>query len=223
MKFVVLDSGPLISLALNGLLNTLEKLRQKFPTVQFVMTPQVKKEVIDKAFTVKKYELEAIKLQTLIDKRVIIPSSDLVQSNQLEKETARILRVANSTLKADGHFLEIVQIGEASCLAFCNLCGCDSVIALDERVTRLLTESPENLKAIQERKLHITVSINQKNLKDFKNFRFIRSTELVYIAYKNNLYDYKKDKLLLDALLYSLKHAGSSISTKEIEEIKSLA
>ena len=62
-----------------------------------------------------------------------------------------------------------------------------------------------------------------ENLKDFKNFRFIRSTELVYIAYKNNLYDYKKDKLLLDALLYSLKHAGSSISTKEIEEIKSLA
>jgi hypothetical protein len=223
MKFAILDSGPLISLTLNGLLHTIEKLKQKFPEVNFIVTPHVKKEVVDKALTVKKYELEAVKIQSLMEKEIILPSSDFVANNKLEKETQRIMNVANSTLKADRELLNVVQIGEASCLAFANLCNCENIIVIDERVTRLLTESPQNLKAIQERKLHMPVAINVKNLKEFKNFRFIRSAELAYIAYKNNLYDYKKDKVLLDAILYSLKFAGTSISSKEITEIKSLA
>jgi len=63
---------------------------------------------------------------------------------------------------------------------------------------------------------------NQKNIKEFKNFKYIRSSELVFITYKNGLYEYKKDKLLLDALLYSLKYSGTTISSKEIEEMKNI-
>jgi hypothetical protein len=222
MKFAILDSGPLISLTLNGLLHTLEKLKQKFPGVNFIMTPQVKKEVVEKALSVKRYELEAVKLQTLLTNKVILLSSDFVPNNKLEKETVRIMNIANTTIKADRELVNIVQIGEASCLAFANLCNCDNLIIIDERVTRLLTESPQNLKAIMERKLHMPVLVNSKNLKEFKTFKYIRSTELAYIAYKNNLYDYKKDKVLLDALLFSLKFSGTSISSKEIEEIKNL-
>lgn len=222
MKFAVLDSGPIISLTLNGVLHTLELLRNKFPDVAFILTPQVKKEIIDKPMTIKKYELEAIKVQTLIAKRTILMSTDFVPNNQLEKETQRILNLSNSIVRADGKTVPIVQIGEASCLAFSNLCKCESVIVIDERVTRLLTESPQNLKAIMERKLHMPISLSQKDLKEFKNFKYIRSAELVYLAYKNGLYDYKKDKLLLDALLYSLKYSGTSISSKEIDEIKGM-
>lgn len=222
MKFAILDSGPLISLTLNGLLHTLEKLKTKFTDINFIMTPQVKKEVVEKALSVKRYELEAVKIQTLLANKVILLSSDFVPNNKLERETARIMNVANTTIKADRELVNIVQIGEASCLAFANLCNCDNLIVIDERVTRLLTESPQNLKAIMERKLHMTVAVNTKNLKEFKNFKYIRSTELAYIAYKNNLYDYKKDRTLLDAILFSLKFSGTSISSKEIEEIKSL-
>lgn len=222
MKFAILDSGPLISLTLNGLLHTLEKLKTKFTDINFIITPQVKKEVVEKALSVKRYELEAVKIQTLLANKVILLSSDFVPNNKLERETARIMNVANTTIKADREPVNIVQIGEASCLAFANLCNCDNLIVIDERVTRLLTESPQNLKAIMERKLHMSVLINSKNLKEFKNFKYIRSAELAYIAYKNSLYDYKKDKTLLDAILYSLKYSGTSISTKEIEEIKSL-
>lgn len=222
MKFAVLDSGPIISLTLNGLLHTLEILKKRFPDVAFVLTPQVKKEIIDKPMTIKKYELEAVKVQTLVANKIIVMSTEFVPNNQLEKETQRILNLSNTTIRAEGKDVELVQIGEASCLAFSNLCNCESVIVIDERVTRLLTEAPQNLKSIMERKLHVPVSINQKNFKDFKNFKYIRSAELVYIAYKNNLYDYKKDKTLLDALLYSLKYSGTTISSKEIEEIKSL-
>jgi predicted nucleic acid-binding protein len=222
MKFAILDSGPIISLTLNGVLHTLDLLKSKFPDVVFILTPQVKKEIIDKPMTIKKYELEAIKVQTLISKKIILMSTEFVSNNQLEKETQRILNLSNSTVRAGGENIQIVQIGEASCLAFANLCNCESVIVIDERVTRLLTESPQNLKAIMERKLHMSIALNQKNLKEFKSFKYIRSAELVYIVYKNGLYDYKKDKILLDALLYSLKYSGTSISSKEIEEMKSL-
>jgi hypothetical protein len=222
MKFAVLDAGPIISLTLNGLLHTLELLKTKFPEVVFILTPQVKKEIVDKPLTIKKYELEAIKVQTLIENKVILMSTEFVANNLLEKETQRILNLSNSTVKADGKTIQIVQIGEASCIAFSNLCKCESVIVIDERITRLLTESPLNVKSIMERKLHVPISVNQKNLKDFKDLKYIRSAELVYIAYKNGLYEYKKDKTLLDALLYSLKFSGTSISSKEITEMKNL-
>lgn len=222
MKYAILDAGPLISLTLNGLLHTLELLKQKYPDVTFILTPQVKKEIIDKPLTIKKYELEAVKVQTLVASKVITMSTELVPNNQLEKETQRILTLSNSVVKADGKTIPIVQIGEASCIAFSNLCNCESVIVIDERITRLLTESPQNVKAIMERKLHMDITLNQKNLKEFKDLKYIRSAELVYIAYKNGLYDYKKDKTLLDALLYSLKFSGTSISSKEIDEMKSM-
>jgi len=222
MKIIVLDAGPLISLALNGLLHTIELLRAKFPEIVFVITPSVKKEVIDNAMKIKKYKLEAVKIQTMIDKKILISSSEFVSNNSLDKEEKRILSVANSSYKADGKFLSIVHSGEASCLAFANLCECDNLIAIDERATRLFTESPENLKQIMEKKLHIPVLMSSKNFKEFKNFKFIRSTELVYLAYKNNLYDYKKNSSTLDALLYALKYSGVSISSKEINEMKLL-
>jgi hypothetical protein len=222
MKFVILDAGPIISLTLNGLLNTLEKLKQKFPEIIFVITPDVYLEVVEKPMKVKKYELEAIKVRTLIDKKTISLSSDFVKNNLVQKETQKILEMSNSILKADRQNLQIIQAGEASCLAFANLCNRENLIVVDERAIRLLTESPENLKAIMEKKLHMTVSVNPRNLKEFKSLKFIRSTELAYLAFKNKLYDYAQDKQALDAILYSLKYSGTSISSKEIEEIKEI-
>lgn len=222
MKMLILDAGPLISLALNGLLHTLELLKTKFPDVVFVITPSVKKETIDNALIIKKYKLEAIKLQTMLNNKTLVLSSDFVNNNALDKEEKRILSIANSSYKADGKFLSIVHSGEASCLAFANLCNCDNLIVVDERAARLFTESPENLKQIMERKLHVPILVSSKNFKEFKDFRFIRSTELVYFAYKNSLYDYKKDTSTLDALLYALKYSGVAISSKEINEMKLL-
>ncbi len=223
MKFAILDAGPIISLTLNGLTHTITKLKEKFPNITFIITPQVKKETIEKGMTVKKYELEAVKIQDLINRGVINMSSDFIKNATLAKETERVLSLANKVVKANGEFIQIVQVGEASCLAFSRLCNAENLIIIDERVTRLLTESPDNLKKIMERKLHTSVNLNSSILKDFREFRYIRSTELAYIAYKNNLLEYSKNLQLLDAVLYSLKFAGTSISSKEIEEIKNLS
>jgi hypothetical protein len=74
-----------------------------------------------------------------------------------------------------------------------------------------------------ERKLHMSLKFNKKELRDFKDFRYIRSSEVLYIAYKNDLLELKKEKQTLDAVLYGVKLRGTAITSKEIEEMKSLA
>ena len=222
-KFLIVDAGPFISLTLNGMLYVFENLKKKFPEIKIIITSQVKKEVIDRPFKIKKYELEAIKITDLLDKKILTLSSEFVQNRLLEKETSAIIKSADSLLTGAGEIIRPIQEGEASCLAFSKLCGKENLIAIDERTTRLLTESPESLQNLMEKKTHMKLNFNGKNLKDFKNFRYIRSSELLFIAYKNDLLGLKKDKQILDAVLYSVKFKGTAVSSKEIEEMKTLA
>ena len=46
--------------------------------------------------------------------------------------------------------------------------------------------------------------------------------ENLWLAYKKNLIPVKKNKELLDALLYGVKFKGAAISSVEIEEMKKL-
>ena len=73
-----------------------------------------------------------------------------------------------------------------------------------------------------ENKLRIDLDANFDLIKDFGRFKFIRSSELVYMAYKKNLIGFGKSRDVLDALLYGLKFKGTTISSKEIEVIKGL-
>ena len=43
------------------------------------------------------------------------------------------------------------------------------------------------------------------------------------MAYKKNLLGLEKNSDVLDAMLYALKFTGTAVSSKEINEIKSLA
>lgn len=222
-KLLILDAGPLISLTMNGLLNVFENLKTKFPEIKIVLTPQVKRETIDRPLKIKKYELEAIKITELLEKGVLTPSSEFISNREIERETANMLKTANSIFRASGQTISPIQEGEASCLALSKLCGMENLIVIDERTTRLLTESPESLHTLMERKVHTKLDFNTKNLKEFRKFRFIRSSEILFVAYKNNLLNMKKDKQVLDAVLYSVKFSGTAVSSKEIEEMKSLA
>ncbi len=221
-KFLIFDAGPLISLTMNGLLNILEKLKEKHENIEFILTPQVRREVIDKPIKIKKYMLEAVKISELLEKGVLKDSKDFLDNNQLAKETQRIINLSNSIVRAQGRKVEIVHEGEASCLAFANLIKKENLIVIDERTTRLLSEDPENIGKILERKVHSPVEIIKENLEEFKNYRYIRSTELVFFALKNDLLDLKKNKETLLALMFGLKYKGTAITTKEIEEMKTL-
>src|SRR3989344_4289768 len=222
MKYLIFDSGPIISLTMSGLLPVLEKLKENFKG-EFIMTHQVKQEVVDKPLKIKKYELEAIQVNTLLEKGIFKSSSNFFSNQKLELETNKILKMANGALRGvkDKSKINLLQGGEASCIAFARLCKCNNVIVIDERTTRLLSESPRSLHKLMERKLHTHLMLEESLIREFKHLKFIRSPELLFIAYKKNLIPMKKDKQLLDALLYGVKFKGAAISSGEIEEMKS--
>lgn len=224
MKFLILDAGPIISLTMNGMLYLLENLKSKF-NFELIITPQVKREVIDKPLKIRKYKLEALQVNNLLLRKVIRLSTEFLPNLKLEEETKKILNISNSLLRSTntGEKINILHEGEASCLAFANLCNCENLLVVDERTTRIIFESPKNLEMIMEKKLHMPLDSKFERLKELGDFKIIRSTELAYIAYKKDLIPLKKERETLDAILYGLKFKGTAISSSEIEEMTRIA
>ena len=134
------------------------------------------------------------------------------------------MEIANNTFFGHKNAIHIIDLGEASCLALSKLLeqkGTKHVISADERTIRILSEKPENTLAILQKKLHTPITSDRKNYETFRGFKFIRSSELIYIAYKKGLVKLKNGNVL-DALLYAVKFNGCSISDEEINSIKKL-
>jgi len=208
---------------MNGLTYLLEELKKKFPG-KFIITKDVRYETIDRPSTIKKFQLGALKIKSLLDNKILeMPSSVNINDEEIKKETNEILNIANNSFLARKGFMHIIDKGEASCLALSLIAskkGIDNIVVIDERTTRMLGEKPENLRKLFENKLHTKVELKQ-NFYFLKNIKFIRSSELVYLAYKKNLVKLK-DGNVLDALLYAVKYKGCAISRQEIEEAKKL-
>ena len=100
---------------MNGLLPVLEKLRERFDG-EFIVTPAVRKEILDKPLKIKKFKLEAMQVQKLFDKGVLTSSSKIIPAAKLQKESARILKLANNALKSTKTHqrIKIIHDGEAS-------------------------------------------------------------------------------------------------------------
>ncbi len=223
MKYLIFDAGPLIALTMNGLLNIVEKMKENFDG-EFILTPAVKIEVIDKPIKIKKYKLEAVKVTDLINRGVLKMSKDFIDDNLLRNESKKILNIANGVLRDHqrGEKITILQEGEASCLAFDNLVEGDCMIVVDERTTRFLVENPKKIEEIMEKKSHTDLDFNEELLKDFKKYKIMRSAELLYIAHHKGLTGLVKTKDVLDALLYAVKFKGTAVSNNEIEQMKKM-
>ena len=224
MKFIIFDSSTIISLAMNGLLDKLEKLKKEFDG-KFLITKEVYYEVVELPVTIKRFEFEAVMVKRLVENKTLeFPESISVKSRDVSNKTKEILDVANRIFFSNKKEINLIASGEASCLALSKILNdkrIENVVAVYERTTRLLGEKPENLKKIMEGKLHTKLDARKKNYDYFKGMKFIRSSELMYVAYKKGIFEIN-DKLLLDALLYALKFKGCSISDEEISEIKGL-
>ncbi len=220
MKVLIFDSGTLINLSMNGLLDILEKLKTGFQG-KFVITKAVKYEIIDRPLGIERFELGALRIRALLDSGILEMSSSLVADSHLEKETQRILDLGNHYLQARGKWISLMNEAEASCLALSSELsrrGIENIIAIDERTTRVLGENPDNLQQLMSDKLHQRVEI-LGNITPFSIYKFIRSSELVYVAYKKDIINLKGDKVL-EALLYATKFKGSAISFEEINILK---
>ena len=221
MKYLILDSGPLINFSMNGLIPLLIKIRNEFKG-EFIITKEVKNEIIDHPQKIKRFQLGALQLKQLFDNK-IIKHADITpeQVNQLREKRNEIMNIANSTFRARGKNIHLIDKGESASLALAMILKSPSVLVIDERTARMLCENPENLRKILEKKLHTKVQANKKNYDLFKNFKVIRSTELIYIANKKNLFDLKEPKAY-EAMLYGIKYKGCSVSEEEIQQMKRL-
>lgn len=223
-KAIIFDSGTLISFTMNGMSETLKRLKSIF-NGKFMITGDVKREVIDVPLRIKKFELEALNIQGLLNQGILeMPSSIGVTDSEINKGLDQVMHTANSAFNGEGRDIHILDLGEASCIALSTILTrkkITNVIALDERTTRLLAEKPENLKMIFEERMKTKITMKKQNTDLFRELKFIRSTELAYVAYKKGLLDLKGPEVL-DAVLYAMKFKGAAISGEEIQEIESI-
>jgi len=223
MKAIIFDSGPIINLSLNGLLPLIEKLKSVFKG-KFLITSQVKQEIYERPVHIPQFELGALRIKDLIDKKILeMPESLDINSKQVDMLTRKFMEEANHAMQVDNHHVQLVSDAEMSCLALSlelKNKGIESIIAVDERTARMLCEKPENLEKIMSMHLHKQVNL-VNSLNSFKGFSFVRSSELVYVAYKLGLVPIA-DPRTLEALILATKFKGSSISWEEINILKKL-
>ena len=224
MKVLIFDSGPLINLSMNGLLYICKQLKEE-SNIEMVITESVYEEVVKRPANIPRFELGALRIKALIDEGIIKFSKEIgIDTETLNKETDRILHIMNTVLTAKGEYIAVVSRGEVSCLALSTLLNkkdVENIIAIDERTTRIFFEKINNLEKIMSEKLHCKVTADKNKVNELDSFRFIRSSEIVFVAYKKG-YIGINDKKALEALLYATKYKGASISWEEIEELKGI-
>jgi predicted DNA-binding protein (UPF0251 family) len=210
---------------MNGLLPEIRELKKTFPG-KFIIPEEVKYEIIEKPMNIKRFELEALKLNELVEDEVLeLPESLGISKEIISTQTKELLEIANKTFfEVNKKEIHLIDLGETACLVLSKILNkqeIPNVVIIDERTTRMLSEKPLNLKKLLQKKLHTRIDIKKENLKHFEGIKFARSAELIYIAYKKGIVRIK-NKRVLDALLYALKFKGCAISTEEIEKIKKL-
>lgn len=222
MKYLIFDAGPLINFSMNGLLEAFERLKENFDG-EFLITKEVKNEIIDHPLTVKRFELGAIRLEQLY-KKGVFKLADLSKEevDELRRLRDDYMQKANSMFRTKKKEVHLLDKGECAALALSTIMkkkiGEDVPLVVDERTTRIIIENPSNLKKLMEKKLHTKITANTKYYNLFNGFKIIRSTELAYIIYKKGLFQLKHPKAF-EAIVYGLKFKGCSISEKEVEAL----
>lgn len=223
-KILIFDASTLISFSMAGLLPEIRELKKTFKG-KFIISQKVKEEAIDTPIKIKRFQLEALKIKALLEDGILeLPISLGLDDKLIRTKANEILDIANTAIYGAGKDIHLIDLGECTALAISKMLNdkkIENVIAIDERTTRSLSETPNELKEYLERKLHTKMTIKQDKIDFFKEFKFIRSTEIIYVAYKKGILRLKGSENL-SAVLYALKYKGCAISGKEIQEIKKL-
>jgi len=223
-SIIIFDASTLISFSMAGLLPEIKELKKTFKG-KFIISQKVKEEAIDTPMKIKRFQLEALKIKELLDEKILeLPIALGLDDKIVRAKAIEILDMANTTIYGADKDIHLIDLGEASALAISKMLNdkkIKNVIAIDERTTRSLAETPNELKKYLEGKLHTKMTVKQEKVDFFKQFKFIRSAELIYVAYKKGILRLKGSENL-SAVLYALKYKGCAISGKEIQEIKNL-
>ena len=213
---IVFDSSTLISFSESCLVGALPFLKEK-TGARFLITPEVRNEIVNRPLHVSAHAFSALRLRRLIDERVL----EVAEPPQGTAET--LLSLANGLFVIKGGPVEIFQAGEAECVAFLAAGGADA-IAVDEKTTRLLLEDPYKMLDKVRMEFRSKVDIDAEKLRQWRKLvgtaTVMRSSELLAIAAeKGYLREFGSSQgEALHAALFSLKSAGCSLTTKELGE-----
>jgi hypothetical protein len=223
---ILLDAGPVISLSTNNLLWLLEPLG-KLAKRQFSIVGSVKREIVDRPLATRKFKFEALQVERLIEQGAL----KVIDKPELKCKALELLDLANTTFWVQKSPIRIVQLGEMETLAAAIAMETNRIV-VDERITRSLLETPDQLKELMERRLHTKVHVDTGRLNEFnahvRHVELIRSAELVTVAYEKGLLNQflvnvpNPRKQLLESLLWGVKLNGCSISEQEIQQLVAL-
>lgn len=227
-RLLVFDTGPIISLTVNNLLSTLEKLKERY-SGRFVIPESVKDELVDEPLRTRKFMFEAMQIQRLISTGVL----EVVEDNDTKELTLELLRLANSSFAAKGKAIQVVQYGEMASIAAAKLLDAEALV-MDERITRELVEHPKHLADLMEKRLHTAVIMDGNSISLLQQYasktKILRSVELASVAFELGLLDRyiaageekaipQVRQKLLESVLWGLKMNGCAVSGKEIDEL----
>jgi len=223
LSSIVFDTGPLISFALNNLLDVMTLLRHSYGG-RFLITQGVREEGMTRPLSSRRFKFEALQILKLLDDKTI----EVEGYEGITKDAENLLSLANSIYRAHKERIQIVHKTEMEVIALALHLGSQAVV-IDEFTTRMLIENPEKLRERLNSKLHTSVLVDKEALGQFsrmvRGLRVIRSVELITVSFEKGLLDRYKlladqpEKNLLDAVLWGAKLNGCSISEEEIEKI----
>ncbi|OIO26648.1 hypothetical protein COU38_03785 [Candidatus Micrarchaeota archaeon CG10_big_fil_rev_8_21_14_0_10_54_18] len=221
MTTVICDASSVISLSETCNINALQYLKDNAGTA-FIIPPAVQKELIESPLHIKHYWFSALRMRRLINAGTL----RTVSPPNLRKETRRLDSLANNVFKVGRRPLKILHQGELECLALASSVNAAALL-VDEKTTRLLVENPnlllESIQGEQKNKVYV----NQKHLRAFRKnayYPVIRSTEVIAVAAEQGFYrDYGVDEAeAARAAMHALRHAGCSITHRELDEYEQL-
>lgn len=222
MPSIAVDSSTLISLSQTGQVDILDFLSNHLDG-NFVIPPAVRHETVVHPLHVKRYALSALRMNRLIQKG----SLQVRDPPGLLQNSKDLAHLANNLIFVHGRPLQLLQEGEIQCLSLLCL-GVAQAIAVDEKTTRLLVESPSTLLERVATEFDSGVGFNEKNLRSWyallPKTTVIRSTELIAVAASKGYFSQYRplEAEALSASLAAVRNAGCSLTENELEEYSSI-
>lgn len=219
MAKLICDSSSLISLSESCLLGSLEFLKKNTAGMEFRIPPEVMRETIQRPLKIRRFEYSAIRLNHLLQQR----TASLVEYPDTTRLADKLLQMANNIFSVGGRQLQLVQRGEAECLAVYKKAGA-SALLIDEKTTRLLLESPETLLKKISTEYEQKIEVNQEALAEWKErtggIFVMRSSELLAVAAAKGFFRRyaSMEKQALQASLYAVRNAGCSVSEEHMRQ-----
>src|SRR3989344_4098761 len=117
MKAVIFDTGTLITLSMNCLLDLLRELK-KISNTRFIITRDVEYEAVKRPLNILMFKLGAMRIKELIDDGTLeFPEAFGINKNDIDKLTKEILYEANNMFFEHDKPIHINDLGESSILA----------------------------------------------------------------------------------------------------------